>query len=140
VCTQKTLKVNFDTRLALALPTNIDSRLILDQAGAEELQPPGEALYRQGGSVTKVRVPYLSVAERNRILKQVLTPALDDEEVLSRLTEKQQAVFLAARRLQLEGLKPTARAIYKMVGGNFNFVVNTLKEVRPYLVSRHSGK
>jgi DNA segregation ATPase FtsK/SpoIIIE-like protein len=122
----------------LVLPTNTDSRVILDQAGAEELPPPGEALYRQGGSVTKVRVPYLSVAERNRILKQVLTPALDDEEVLSRLTEKQQAIFLAARRLQLEGLKPTVKAIRKAVGGNTDFSAATLHELQPYLTRKTS--
>jgi hypothetical protein len=88
--------------------------------------------------VTKVRVPYLSVAERNRILKQVLTPTLDDEEVLSRLPEKQQAILLAVRRLQLEGLKPAVKAIRKAVGGNTDFSAATLRELQPYLTRKTS--
>ena len=42
------LKTNVTARLGLAMPTMQDSRVILDQNGAEGLTPPGQAIFVRG--------------------------------------------------------------------------------------------
>src|SRR5512143_404795 len=66
------LKANFDVRVALALPTQTDSRVILDQNGAELLVPPGQAIYRSGSKTLQVMTPFLGDDERNAYLREVL--------------------------------------------------------------------
>ena len=71
------LKTNFDNRLALALPTQTDSRVILDAGGAELLVPPGQALWRSGSKTTALVVPLLTEEERNTRLRQTLNSSQD---------------------------------------------------------------
>ena len=51
------LKANIPLRVALALPTGVDSRVVLDLEGAETLRPPGDALVLQGHRLTRVSTP-----------------------------------------------------------------------------------
>jgi len=51
------LKANIPLRVAFALPTGVDSRVVLDVEGAEKLSPPGDALVLQGNKVTRVSTP-----------------------------------------------------------------------------------
>lgn len=53
-------------RLALAMATMQDSRVILDQNGAEELSPPGQAILVRGTEARRVMTPELPDAERER--------------------------------------------------------------------------
>lgn len=66
-----TLKTNFEARVALALPTQADSRVILDVKGAEELEKSGQAIYKHGSRLTTVMAPWLAIEERNRRLRAV---------------------------------------------------------------------
>jgi len=54
-----TLKTNVPARVGLAMATMADSRVILDQNGAEELTPPGQAILVRGMETVKVMTPYL---------------------------------------------------------------------------------
>lgn len=57
------IKVNFPTRLALRVPSQIDSKTILDQPGAERLLGNGDALLlTPGKELLRVQGPYTSDA------------------------------------------------------------------------------
>ena len=50
------IKANFPTRIAFRLPERIDSQIILDCDGAEELLGNGDMLFRAGKSIDCIRV------------------------------------------------------------------------------------
>jgi len=58
------LKTNVTARLGLAMPTMQDSRVILDQNGAEGLTPPGQAIFVRGMETVTVMSPYPPDDER----------------------------------------------------------------------------
>lgn len=63
------IKANILHRFALKLPQNQDSRVILDDGGAETLLGKGDMLYKDSsGRIARLQVPFLD----NRELKQLL--------------------------------------------------------------------
>ena len=64
-----TLKGNIPTRIAFRTISNMDSRVILDQPGAELLSGNGDALYMKNGSfnLERVQCPYISLNDITRI-------------------------------------------------------------------------
>lgn len=58
-----TLKGNIPTRISFRTISNIDSRIILDQSGAERLAGNGDGLYLRNGAfnLERVQSPYLSI-------------------------------------------------------------------------------
>ena len=58
-----TLKGNMPTRIAFRTISNIDSRIILDQSGAERLAGNGDGLYLRNGAfnLERVQSPYISL-------------------------------------------------------------------------------
>jgi len=64
-----TLKGNIPTRISFRTISNIDSRIILDQSGAERLAGNGDALYLRNGSMNLERVqsPYISIEDIKKI-------------------------------------------------------------------------
>lgn len=58
-----TLKGNIPTRIAFRTISNIDSRIILDQSGAERLAGNGDGLYLRNGAfnLERVQSPYISL-------------------------------------------------------------------------------
>lgn len=63
------IKANFPTRIAFRLPERIDSQVILDCDGAEELLGNGDMLYRAGKSIdcTRVQCAFVDTLELERI-------------------------------------------------------------------------
>jgi S-DNA-T family DNA segregation ATPase FtsK/SpoIIIE len=57
-----TIKANMPTRIAFTVSTEVDSRVILDQSGAQNLLGKGDLLYTAPGMNTAVRLqsPYIS--------------------------------------------------------------------------------
>jgi DNA segregation ATPase FtsK/SpoIIIE-like protein len=53
------------------MATMADSRVILDQNGAEELTPPGQAILVRGMETLKVMSPYLPDDERAQRLAKL---------------------------------------------------------------------
>ncbi len=77
-----TIKANFPCRIAYATTTRIDSRTILDQAGAEQLLGRGDALFMPPTSSRSQRVHGAYISEQEtasliRWLKRQGTPELD---------------------------------------------------------------
>lgn len=57
------IKANFPTRIALRTTTGTDSRVILDQTGAERLTGRGDMLLFAGASLTRLQCAYASGSE-----------------------------------------------------------------------------
>ena len=65
------IKANFPTRIAFRLPERIDSQVILDCDGAEELLGNGDMLFRAGKSIDCIRIQctFVDTPETERICK-----------------------------------------------------------------------
>ena len=63
-----TLKGNMPTRISFRTISNIDSRIILDQSGAERLAGNGDGLYLRNGAfnLERVQSPYISIEDIKR--------------------------------------------------------------------------
>lgn len=60
------IKANFPARIALKTTSKIDSRIILDQGGAEQLLGNGDMLVEQGSEINRVHGAYL---EHDKLLE-----------------------------------------------------------------------
>ena len=88
------IKANFPTRIAFRLPERIDSQVILDCDGAEELLGNGDMLFRAGKSIDGIRVQcsfvdtpeverineFISCQEGYAISYELPNPYLDEED------------------------------------------------------------
>lgn len=66
-----TIKANIPSRIALKTTSQIDSRTILDQAGAEDLLGNGDMLYMNGSSITRVQAPFVSSEEIVSVINDI---------------------------------------------------------------------
>ena len=68
------IKSNITTRIAFQVPTQVDSRTILDMAGAEKLLGNGDMLYVEANSPKPKRVqgPLISESEIKNVVKFIL--------------------------------------------------------------------
>lgn len=57
------IKANFPSRIAFRTTTGTDSRVILDQVGAEKLTGCGDLLYFSGAEITRAQCAYVSTKE-----------------------------------------------------------------------------
>ncbi|MBQ8685214.1 MAG: hypothetical protein IJ514_03475 [Clostridia bacterium] len=64
------IKSNLPTRIAFAVATDVDSRVILDQSGAQKLLGKGDFLYTMQGINTPVRVQsaFISAGDSQRVV------------------------------------------------------------------------
>ena len=79
------IKANIPSRIAFSVASQVDSRTILDMAGAEKLLGKGDMLFSPVGSSKPFRVqgPYISDAETEKLIKFVKKegggPSYDEE-------------------------------------------------------------
>lgn len=83
------IKANITSRIAFAVASQVDSRTILDQAGAERLLGNGDMLYTSAELPKPKRIqgPYVSEAEVRRVvgfLKDQSGPVEYDDEILEK--------------------------------------------------------
>jgi hypothetical protein len=116
------LKTNVPARVGLAMATTQDSRVILDQNGAEELTPPGQAILVRGVETVKVMSPYLPDDERALRLAALRMGEME-------LTDLERRVLEAAKSMMEEGKKLTLRGIYDRVGGKYSKVNQVYKRL-----------
>jgi S-DNA-T family DNA segregation ATPase FtsK/SpoIIIE len=78
------IKANFPSRMAFAVTSQIDSRVILDQPGAEQLLGRGDMLFTPADSPRTLRVQgtYLTDDEVEQIVRfwRAAKPPLDDQD------------------------------------------------------------
>lgn len=86
------IKSNVDTRVALKVSSSIDSRVILDQTGAERLMGRGDMLFRKaGGVLRRVLGAYASDEEIESVVSFIRDQREPDyhDEILSAVTPAQ---------------------------------------------------
>ena len=76
------IKANFPARVAFAVASSVDSRVILDQPGAERLLGRGDMLFQSPDAPAPVRMQgaYVSEAELNRLIRYWKFASLGGEE------------------------------------------------------------
>jgi S-DNA-T family DNA segregation ATPase FtsK/SpoIIIE len=57
------IKANFPTRIAFRTASNMDSRVILDRAGAQKLSGKGDMLYSSGTDFTRIQCSFIDMPE-----------------------------------------------------------------------------
>lgn len=70
-----TIKSNIRTRLSLALPTQTDSRTVLDQVGAEKLLDKGDALLMNHQGLQRIHCPFISDDETATLTERLRAEA-----------------------------------------------------------------
>ena len=66
-----TIKANFPARIAFRVAAMMDSRIILDRPGANQLIGRGDMLYLNGGDPTRVQCAFVDTPEVSRICKYI---------------------------------------------------------------------
>ena len=87
------IKANFPTRIAFRTTTGTDSRVILDQIGAEKLTGCGDMIYYAGAETTRVQCAYASVEEVLASCEKI-AECYDDYEPKEMLSAKESPVVL----------------------------------------------
>ena len=82
-----TIKANFPTRIAFRVAQRVDSRVVLDEQGAEQLTGRGDMLVKMNGADALVRVqcPMITEAEVDALTGYLCTQGMPvyDESILS---------------------------------------------------------
>ena len=67
-----TIKSNIPGRISCRVASNVDSRTIIDSAGADKLLPQGDMLYKSGSlKLTRVQGAFVSDAEMERVIAYI---------------------------------------------------------------------
>lgn len=82
------IKANFPTRIAFRCTTGTDSRVVLDQVGAEKLTGNGDMLYFAGAETTRVQCAYVSVEQVEQYCTEIAVGYDDYEGVKMPLKPK----------------------------------------------------
>lgn len=64
------IKANFPVRISFKVSSAVDSKVILDQSGAEKLLGKGDMLFKQGASIERIHGAYLSDEDLDLIIKK----------------------------------------------------------------------
>ncbi len=63
------IKANFPARIAFKVTSNVDSRTILDQGGANQLIGRGDMLFSNGGEITRLQCGFVDTPEVEQIVQ-----------------------------------------------------------------------
>ncbi|MBD3362901.1 DUF87 domain-containing protein [Candidatus Dojkabacteria bacterium] len=85
------IKANIPGRLGLSVTTQIDSRVILDQIGAESLLGRGDLLYKDPGKnrLERIQGTFISQDEVLRVVNFIKRQTPDEVEYTEEITQKQ---------------------------------------------------
>ena len=84
------IKANFPTRIAFRTTTGVDSRVIIDQSGAEKLTGRGDMILFGSNGTTRMQCAYASIEDVNEICESIAeryedyknTPVVKEPEVV----------------------------------------------------------
>lgn len=112
------IKANFPTRIAFRTTTGTDSRVILDQTGAEKLTGCGDMIYFAGAETTRVQCAYASIDEVSRSCEEIGEVYADyqGEEIIKEPEE--QPVYIHEVRLTAPIHRFTKAAAYLVADQN----------------------
>ncbi len=91
------IKANIPSRIALQVPSQIDSRTIIDGSGAEKLLGAGDMLYLSGDAAkpSRIQSTYISEDEVKKVVKFLQDHYQGDEEEinLSKIDSREEIIF-----------------------------------------------
>lgn len=138
------IKANFPTRIAFKVSSQIDSRTILDQKGAESLMGQGDMLFNPPGigRLLRLQGPWVSDEEINRItsyLSEQKPPNFKlefaeepDEETISGSgldVSSDDPLFKEALELVARHQRPTTSFIQRRLKIGYNRAANLIEEM-----------
>lgn len=133
-----TIKANFPTRIAFRTTTSVDSRVILDQVGAEKLTGKGDFIFFQGVDVFRAQCAYVSSNDIDETLNSLIQRYKDYKPTELWISEEKERILKEEREAKEAGLSKNADFFVKLsrilnrkefshptVGMTFNFKVNS---------------
>lgn len=106
------IKANFPARIAFRTTTGTDSRVILDQTGAEKLTGQGDMIYFAGAETTRVQCAYASIEEVSKSCEEIGESNADCTSTFQLPVFEEMDSFDAHRRSLLEKYKAEERAFW----------------------------
>ena len=106
------IKANFPTRIAFRTTTGTDSRVILDQTGAEKLTGCGDMIYFAGAETTRVQCAYASIEEVSKSCEEIGESNADYTSTFQLPVFEEKDSFNAHRRNLIEELEAQKRAYW----------------------------
>lgn len=106
------IKANFPARIAFRTTTGTDSRVILDQTGAEKLTGCGDMIYFAGAETTRVQCAYASIEEVSKSCEEIGESNADCTSTFQLPVINSEDSFDAHRRNLIEELEAKKRAYW----------------------------
>ena len=93
------IKANFPTRIAFRTTTGTDSRVILDQTGAERLTGKGDMIFFSGADTTRMQCAYVTLDEVNETCNDINRRYADHKSTTLLKEPEEQPVYVHEVRL-----------------------------------------
>lgn len=149
------IKANIPSRIAFAVATQVDSRVILDSSGAEKLLGRGDMLYSPVGALKTVRLQgsFVSDAETEKVIdfirKQESPEYVDDilssttveEEGTGGLGQERDALFNDAVRIIVQSGQASTSHLQRRLRIGYNRAARLMDEIEAAgIVSKSEGE
>lgn len=149
------IKANIPSRIAFAVATQVDSRVILDQGGAEKLLGRGDMLYHPIGAMKSIRAQgsFVSDKEAERIIdfvKKQAQPEYIDEimdlkvgsaDMISAGEDGRDTMFADAAKIVVESGQPSTSYLQRRLRIGYNRAARLMEELEAAgLVSEPEGE
>ncbi len=66
------IKANFPLRIAFTVASGVDSKVIIDEVGAEKLCGKGDMLLSDNGTICRLQAPFISSEESHRLINEII--------------------------------------------------------------------
>lgn len=142
------IKANIPGRLGMSVTTQIDSRVILDQIGAESLLGRGDSLFKDPGMsrLQRIQAPFVSQEEVLKVVEFVKNQVDDDIEYSLEVTKTQadpnaspgaalsaqfsdDDLFIDAARVVINARKGSSSLIQRKLSVGYNRAARLLDEL-----------
>ncbi|MCX5726705.1 MAG: DNA translocase FtsK 4TM domain-containing protein [Candidatus Saganbacteria bacterium] len=148
------IKANIPSRISFAVATQVDSRVILDMAGAEKLLGRGDMLYHPIGAMKSIRLQgsFVSDKETERVINFIKEQAEPDyvEEIVDLKPELSLAksatggrdeLFGDAAKIIIEGGQASTSHLQRRLRIGYNRAARLMDEIEAEgLVSKSEGE
>lgn len=133
------LKANFPSRISFHVSSKIDSRIILDTGGAENLLGKGDMLYWKPGASSLIRLQgaLISDRERERITEHLKTQGqpeynenityVEDSEENAEFDEEKDELYNTALRVVLEKRQASVSMLQRRLNIGYNRAANIIE-------------
>ena len=128
------IKANITSRIAFKVASQVDSRTILDQAGAEKLLGSGDMLYMSGESAALKRIQgvFVSESEVKKVANYLKSLKLEFPEKMPLIVsekkgfEEQDELFSQAKKIVIEAQKGSASLLQRRLRIGYARAANLL--------------